>query len=54
MVLSFSWLGCRPVTAEIAGSSPVNTAKKLVGVKIWFILLSPFFFTILLEAGPCT
>jgi hypothetical protein len=30
MVSSFSWLGCRPVTAEITGSSPVGTAVSLV------------------------
>ena len=27
LVCSFSWLGCRPVTAEIVGSSPIHTAN---------------------------
>lgn len=27
LVCSFSWSGCRPVTAEIVGSSPIHTAS---------------------------
>ena len=29
LIRQFSWLECRPVTAEVAGSSPVRIAKSL-------------------------
>ena len=40
MVLSFRWLGCRPVTAEIAGSSPVRTAKIKIMIEIKLVELN--------------
>ena len=30
----FSWLECRPVTAEVAGSSPVQTANGSVAQSV--------------------